>query len=72
MLSHLPDEELSVAPTGADQPREVAAAVSADDLDDEPLPDDPWEAGGETAREPAGYLDMSAIRAKAARRASAE
>ncbi|MEA5155591.1 DUF4032 domain-containing protein [Raineyella sp.] len=72
VLSHLPDEELSVAPTGADQPREVAAAVSADDLDDEPLPDDPWEAGGETAREPAGYLDMSAIRAKAARRASAE
>ncbi len=71
VLSTLPDEQLSVGRThGPGQSRDVTTAITAEDLDDDTVPDDPWETAhtGDEDALPQGYLDMAAIRARAARR----
>ena len=67
VLSQLPDEQIAVGRSqAAGQPREVIAAITADDLDDERIKD-PWEDDVD-AQASSSYLDMAAIRARAARR----
>jgi hypothetical protein len=64
VLSHLPDEELAVGrPPGAS--REIAVAVSADDMDDEVV-DEVWDVD-DPVEPPNDYLDMAAIRARTRR-----
>ena len=68
VLSQLPDEELAVD-RGSDQPREFITVATADDMDDQVVEDE-WESAGQEESFPREYLDMSAIRARAARRAA--
>lgn len=66
VLSHLPDEELAVD-RGSDQAREITTVASADDMDDQVVEDD-WDTAEQEESFPQEYLDMSVIRARAARR----
>ncbi|WP_460741873.1 DUF4032 domain-containing protein [Mariniluteicoccus endophyticus] len=73
VLTTLPDEAISpdaLAVVDSDGGRALANPYDpskgyADDLDDELLPEDPWEVAAQAEPEPSGFLDIDALRRKA-------